>query len=278
METVTITKAEYEELIASKAHTAHLEQQVEYLLAQMRLSRHKQFGSSSEKSEYDGEQLNLFNEAEVFAAPESPEPELMEIEKHYRKRTRLTTDKLPDDLPVEIVEHSLSDSEQACPDCDHPLHVMGRETVRRELVIIPAQVKIREHVRLTYSCRHCEQTDITVPMVKATVPKPVISGGFASPEAVAHIAAQKFVMAVPLYRQEQEWKLQGIWLSRQTMSNWLIRAAEDWLEPVYGILKAKLLKHEVLHAENACGQGGALRSIPEKIFGTISAGRQAGNL
>lgn len=110
------------------------------------------------------------------------------------------------------------------------------------------------------------------------MPKPVISGGFASPEAVAHIAAQKFVMAVPLYRQEQEWKLQGIWLSRQTMSNWLIRAAEDWLEPVYGILKAKLLKHEVLHAENACGQGGALRSIPEKIFGTISAGRQAGNL
>lgn len=224
METVTISKAEYEEFVASKAQVAHLERQVEYLLGQMRLSRHRQFGSSSEKSEYDGEQLNLFNEAEVFAAPESPEPELVEVEKHSRKRTRLTTDKLPDDLPVEIVEHSLPDTEQVCPDCDHALHVMRRETVRRELVIIPAQVKIREHVRLTYSCRHCEQTDITVPMIKATVPKPVIAGNFATPEAVAHTVTQKFVMGTPLYRQEQEWKRQGIPLSRQTMSNRLSQA------------------------------------------------------
>lgn len=184
METITISKAEYEEFVALKAQVAHLERQVEYLLGQMRLSRHRQFGSSSEKSEYDGEQLNLFNEAEVFAAPESPEPELVEVEKHSQKRTRLTTDKLPDDLPVEIVEH----------------------------------------VRLTYSCRHCEQTDITVPMIKATVPKPVIAGNFATPEAVAHTVTQKFVMGTPLYRQEQEWKRQGIPLSRQTMSNRLSQA------------------------------------------------------
>lgn len=249
METVTIGKEEYEDLIASKAHLAHLERQVEYLLGQMRLSRHRQFGPSSEKSEYDTEQLNLFNEAEVFAASEAPEPELVEVEKHYRKRTRLVTDKLPDDLPVEIVEHALSEGEQACPDCEHPLHIMGRETVRRELVIIPASIKIREHVRLTYACRHCEQTDIAVPMVKAPVPKPVISGGFASPEAVAHIATQKFVMGVPLYRQEQEWQRQGIKLSRQTMSNWLIRATEDWLMPIYEALRQQLLAGHILHAD-----------------------------
>lgn len=59
-----MTKAEYDALIADKAH---LERQVKYLLDQMRLSRHRQFGASSEKSEYDAAQLNLFNEAEVFA-------------------------------------------------------------------------------------------------------------------------------------------------------------------------------------------------------------------
>lgn len=89
---------------------------------------------------------------------------------------------------------------------------MGKET-RRELVIIPVQVKIREHVRYTYSCRHCEQREISVPVVKAAMPEPVIRGCFASPEAVAHIAAQKFVMGIPLYWQE--WKRQGILLSRR---------------------------------------------------------------
>lgn len=249
METVTISKTEYEALVASKEQVAHLEQQIEVLLNQMRLARHKQFGPSSEKSKYDPEQLNLFNEAEVFVDPEVAEPELVEIEKHYRKRTRLTTDKLPDDLPVEVVEHGLPASEQSCPACDGTLHVMGRETLRRELVIIPAQVTIREHVRLTYACRHCEQTDLSVPVVKAAVPEPVIKGSFASPEAIAHTMAQKFVMGIPLYRQEQEWKRQGILLSRQTMSNWLIRAAEDWLEPICEALKEQLLRRKVLHAD-----------------------------
>lgn len=248
METVTISKAEYEALQSLKADNARLERQVEYLLGQMRLARHKQYGSSSEKSEYDAEQLNLFNEAEFFAVP-TPEPELVEVEKHYRKRTRLTTDKLPDDLPVEVVEHVLPESEQVCPVCDEPLHVMGKEVVSRNVRLIPARAVIEEHVRYTYSCRNCEQMDIKVPVLKAPMPKPVIAGSFATPEAIAHIMTQKFATGVPLYRQEQEWKRQGLLLSRQTMSNWLIRATEDWLKPIYGALKQRLLQRDVLHGD-----------------------------
>lgn len=117
----------------------------------MRLARHKQFGASGEKSEYVAAQLNLFNEAGVFSDPEA-EPELVEIENHYRKRTRLTTDKLPDALPMEVVEHELPEDERHCADCGSELHDMGKET-HRELVIIPVQVKLQEHVRYTYSCR-----------------------------------------------------------------------------------------------------------------------------
>ena len=51
-----------------------------------------------------------------------------------------------------------------------------------------------------------------VPVVKADMPEPVIKGGFASPDTIAHIAVQKFVMASPLYRQEKEWRQSGIWL------------------------------------------------------------------
>jgi len=56
-------------------------------------------------------------------------------------------------------------------------------------------------------------------------------------------------MASPLYRQEAEWNRRGIMLSRQTMSNWLIGATENWLEPIYGALKGILRSHTVLHAD-----------------------------
>jgi Transposase and inactivated derivatives len=244
METVTITKAEYDRLIGEQAR---LERQVEYLLEQMRLSRHRQFGASSEKSEYDLEQLNLFNEAEVMVEP-APELELVEIEKHYRRAKRSAADRLPEDLPVEVIEYTLPENEQVCCECGGGLHIMGHES-RRELKIIPAQATIVEHRRAVYSCRCCEATNDHVPIPKAEMPKPVISGSFASPEAVAHIMSQKFVLSVPLYRQEQEFLRSGILLSRQTMSNWMLRCAQDWLAPVYERLKGLLLEHDVLHSD-----------------------------
>lgn len=236
------------EIAMLKARVSELETLVKYYEEQFRISKHRQYGASSEKSEYDLAQLSVFNEAELFADANVPEPELIEIEKHYRKRTRLTTDKLPDNLPVEVVEHDLPESEQVCPECGGPLHVMGRD-IRRELVIIPAQVKIREHVRKVYACRDCEKDECGVPIVKSPANEPVIKGSFASPEAIAHIMTQKFVMGSPLYRQEQELKHNEILLSRQTMSNWLIRAAEDWLEPIYDGLHEILCNHNVLHAD-----------------------------
>lgn len=40
---------------------------------------------------------------------------------------------------------------------------------------------------------------------------------FATLVAIAHIMTQKFVMGIPIYRQEQELNRRGIQLSRQTM-------------------------------------------------------------
>lgn len=240
--------AKPDETAALKARVAELEALVKYYEERLRLSRHKLFGASSEQSAHNPDQISLFNEAEVLADANVPEPELIEIEKHYRKRTRLTTDKLPEDLPVEVVEHDLPENEKVCPECGGELHVMGRDS-RRELVIIPAQVKIREHVRLVYACRDCEKDECGVPIVKSPIAEPVIKGSFASPEAIAQVMTQKFVMGSPLYRQEQELQRNGIKLTRQTMSNWLLRATEDWLEPIYGAMREILLNHEVLHAD-----------------------------
>jgi transposase len=241
--TITINRTEYESL---KAENAKLTQQVNWFMAQLKLSQHRRFGASSEKSAYD--QQTLFNEVEVAADDNAAEPELTEIAKHYRKRKRTASDRLPVDLPVEVIEHSLPEDEQICQVCGGALHVMGQET-HSELVIIPAQVKIREHVRKVYACRDCERNECNVPITKAQVDNPVIKGSFASPEAIAHIMHQKFVMGAPLYRQEQEWNRNNIILSRQTMSNWMIRATEDYLEPVYNALREMLLTYDILHAD-----------------------------
>lgn len=241
------TDRNWSEMIAAKdARIAELEALVNYYEEQLRLAKYRQFGVSSEKSEYD--QLNLFNETEASADANVVEPELCEIQRHYRKRTRLTSDRLPENLPVEIVEHDLDVEEKECPQCGGDMHVMGRER-RRELVIVPAQVKIREHVRKVYACRGCEKDEYGVPVVKAPMDEPVIKGSFASPEAIAHIMTQKFVLGTPLYRQEQDWNRQGIMLSRQTMSNWLLKATEDWLEPIYDAFHEILCECNILHAD-----------------------------
>ncbi|MBR6413575.1 MAG: transposase, partial [Oscillospiraceae bacterium] len=104
--------------------------------------------------------------------------------------------------------------------------------VRETLKIIPAKVILHRDIYVTYSCGNCKKNDIAVPVVETPKESALISGSCASAEAVAHIAVQKYVMGSPLYRQEQEWNRQGVMLSRQTMSNWLLRSADDWLAPI----------------------------------------------
>jgi len=248
-ETVTISRTEYESL----------KQQISWLIEQLKLSRRRQFGVSSEKSDYsqlnffDSSDPNLFDEAEDNSDNSDKEPDIEEVKAYRRKKARTSADRLPPDLPVEIIEHQLSDDEQTCPECGGHLHVMGHE-VREELKLIPAKAVIIRHIRNIYACRDCEKNAQSVPIVKAPMPEPVIKGSFASPEAVAHIAVQKFVMGVPLYRQEQEWDRNGVKLSRQTMSNWLIKSAEDWLKPIYDRLHEFLCDGGVAHADETTVQ------------------------
>ncbi|MDR0796957.1 MAG: IS66 family transposase [Tannerella sp.] len=219
---------------------------VSLLKEQIRLLTHKRFSPSSEQL---SGQLSLFDALELSADDLlREETKIVDIKGHMRKRTRLTTDKLPDNLPVDIIKHELNESECNCPKCKAKLHKMGEDS-RDELVIIPAQMRIRRHVRSVYACRPCDKYGTETPIVKALMPEPVIKGSFATPEAIAHIATQKFMMGSPLYRQEKEWMHHGIPLSRQTMSNWLIYVSENFLESIYDAMKARLIMKSVLHCD-----------------------------
>lgn len=180
------------------------------------------------------EQLSfLFNEAEVFAtASEKEESTEVAGHKRHKKNNDYTMDTLPENLPVERIGHRLEGDELVCPQCGETMTEIGTEVVNK-LKIIPAQAVVEQHVYYTYACRNCEETDIETPVVKAPHEKSIIPGSFTTAEAIAHIMTQKFVMGAPIYRQEQELNRQGIPLSRQTMSNWILRASEDYLTPVY---------------------------------------------
>lgn len=239
----------WQQIVAEKdARIAELEVLVKFYEEQFRLSKSKIFGASSEKGILP-EQLGLFDEAKNAADSNIQKLDLEQITYARRKRVGKREDDLSV-LPVEIILHKLSAEDRICPECSGSLHEMGHD-VRRELKIIPAQVKVVEHNRAVYSCRNCEKNNDHVPIIKTPTPEPVIRGSLASPSAVAHIMTQKYVMHIPLYRQEQSWKRQGVALSRQTMASWVIRCAQDWLAPLYERMRIELLKHNVLHGDES---------------------------
>ena len=246
-----MTQEEYIKQLESTVKS--LQDQVSNLTEMVRLLTKKQFGHSSEKTikeEVDG-QVNLFNEAETEASAEVKEPTMKEVVKNHASKGK--REKLIKDLPVVEVECVLNDEDKLCPWCKTELKPIGKEQVRQELQFIPAQVKIINYVRYAYECPACKKDGTTV-IEKAFVPVPLIKHSLASPSSVAYVMYQKYVNALPLYRQEKDWEQYGIKLSRATLANWIIRVTEDWLISLTELLRSELLKREVLHADETTVQ------------------------
>jgi transposase len=252
-ETVTISRAEYEALQANlAAKTEELSATLlknQWLMEQLKLTKKKLFGTSSEQvDQMMMEQFaHLFNEAEGWDA--SSFVKETKVKSHTRKRqSGSVEDVIPEGTPVEVVEHRLTDAERVCAVCGSEMVEIGKE-VRRSLKMKPAQFWVQEDVYYTYACKHCEQETDEANIVKTPKEPVICPGSFASPEAVAHIMTQKFVMYSPLYRLEQEFGRQGLKLSRQTMSNWMGNVSDTWLWPIYDVLHRKLCQEKVLHGD-----------------------------
>ena len=226
--------------------------QNEWLLEQLKLSKKKLFGRSSEQAaQLVMDQLSLtMNEVEAYifgmnSAGKAP----VAVKAHERKRqSGNVLDVVPEGTPTEVVEHRLPEDERICSVCGSEMVEIGKE-VRRSLMMKPAEFWVREDVYYTYACKNCEQETGEANIVKAVKEPSLLPGSFASAEAVAYLATQKFVMYSPLYRLEQEFNRQGLRLSRQTMANWLLNISEKWLRPVYDTLREQLCRESVLHAD-----------------------------
>jgi len=215
-----------------------------YLEEKFRLAQHKQFGKSTEGYPGQGE---LFNELEQLVDQLDAEPSEADKESITYERKKPVRKPLPKDLPRDVIIHDLADEDKSCDDCGHELHRMG-EDKSEQLEFIPAQIKVIEHVRPKYSCRHCEQHATKVTIKQAPVPASPIPKSFATPSLLSQIITSKYQYGLPLYRQESLFKEYGIPLSRQTMSSWLLKCA-DLLKPLYDKLHQHLLQQNVIQAD-----------------------------
>ncbi len=242
--------AEWQALLEKKDdEIAALNRQVEWLTQQLRLMQGRRFGASSEQTQVLSEQFSLFNEAETLADDKAVEPDLEQITYKRRKQAGKRVLDLSG-LPTEQVIHELPEEERVCPECGGPLHQCGQTAARRELVYVPAQYKVIEHIQAVYSCRCCERENDHVLMKKSEVPAPLIpNSGIVSPSLLAHILNSKYTLALPLYRQEQELARIGVPVSRQTMANWIMVAHERWFSDFFQALRRELLSNEILHAD-----------------------------
>ena len=111
------------------------------------------------------------------------------------------------------------------------------------LDLVPAQLRVKVVCRPRYGCRTCEGA-----VVQAPAPERPIDGGMATEALVAHMVVSKFCDSLPLYRQAQMLKRQGITLDRSTLSAWVGRACW-WLTPLYELVLGTVLSSDKVFAD-----------------------------
>ena len=218
-----------------------------WALEQLKLSKKKIYGASAEKIAVDYGQISFFNEAEAERTPMLPEPKVEDVIRKSHKKKKRGTKEIYKNL--EVVEHTyeLPQEELVCPKCDSEMTFMRWKT-KSEINIVPAKVQLIVHKEAVYVCKECDKNGIEGSFKYTKSVPSLIEKSLVSPSLMAWIMNQKFCLALPLYRQEQELKRMGVNLSRQTMSNWVI-AGSKLLKPLYDALHQNLLGRNILHAD-----------------------------
>ena len=230
-----------------------LKKQVKNLTEAVLLLRKNRFGSRSERTrnlmEEDG-QLNLFNEIELEGDPNKKEKDPIQLSHNKVKvrQPKTRREVVTHGLPEEEVILDIPEKEANCAQCGTKLKTIGKKVVREALQYIPASLKIIRYVQISYECPRCKHTEQPY-MVARKAPAPVLNHSLASPSTVANIITEKYLNALPLYRQETIWHSMGVDLSRTTMANWLIRCTEEYFAPLVERIRADLVKRHILHAD-----------------------------
>lgn len=222
--------------------------QIELLTEQIRLMNQRHLGKKAESGLNDMEgQLTLFdsfNEAEGFQKKDLAEPTIEEvtISSYRRSKTKGKREADLDGLPSRIFEHRLSDEEldEKFPNGYKELPV----EIHKRLHIIPETFIVDEHHVHVYASKSNDGT-----IIRAERPLDLFRNSIATPALVASIINDKYANTLPLERQSRAYKCNGINLSTNTMSNWVINSTDRYLSLVYERLHELIYENKVIHAD-----------------------------
>jgi transposase len=233
--TIEIPRHEYESL---QAEVVTLRREVEKLHHHIHNANHRLYGAKTER--LSSEQIRL-----SFEAAREPEQQPLEREVIVPRHTRTVRTKkpLPGDLPRETIVYEPETT--TCPCCSAELVTIGEDR-SEELESIPAQLKVIEHVRIRKACPSCRGAGVIAPPLPPSVfPLERVRAGAG---LLAQIVVAKYVDHLPLHRQEQIFKRQGIEIARQRMCDW-VGGVTELLMPLYTALRDLILAERYVQAD-----------------------------
>ena len=236
--------------LSQQEQLENIDHTLQLVLEQMAdLKRHR-FGRSTEKHETEDQisfmevdgKIVFFNEAEAVAAEENTQEEPESVSRRKPKKKQGKREEDLEGLPVVVAEHSMTDEELADKFGKDGWKQLPDEIYRR-YSFTPAKVEVEEHHVKVYAGKKTQE------VIKAPHPQALLRGSLVSPSLEAAVMNAKYVNAVPLYRQEQEFGRCGLHISRQNMANWTIQCADRYLAVLYDCLHEKLYGYHVLQAD-----------------------------
>ncbi len=223
-----------------------LEHDYENLIEQIRLASQQRFGRHTEKLDDIAGQLSFFNEAETCCDEQKPEPSIDEVIDGSLKKPRKPKKKGQreeglKDFPQEEVPHDVPEEKLIAAFGEGNYKSMPDE-ICWQLRFEPARWIAEKHVIKVYVGTDGLHQD---EFLRGDHPNTLFRGSIATASLEAAVINAKYVNSNPLDRVSRDFKANGLNLSKQTMSNWTVWAAERYFQPVYGLMKKSQLSAHV---------------------------------
>ena len=179
---------------------------------------------------------DLFPQGEEVVLEE--EAETVEIPRHTRRKKRKKGKGIQcsEDVPVEVV---ILEPEGSLDGWKKIGEVRSEKFER-----VPGYWKKVVTIRPKYAKEGDEDAGIRI----APAPKSVVPGCSAGPELLAHIAGQKFLDHMPLYRQVQRFRREGVEIAVSTTADWM-RILGEHLRPLFDLMVAEILDSGYIQAD-----------------------------
>lgn len=223
-----------------------LNENIEKLIEQVRLANSYRFGKHSEKLDVLEGQMSFFDEADAMYDGAVPEPKEDEVFPSKRSKVKGQRNLDLKDFPVEIVPtHGVSVEELDSFCGKGNWRKLPDETYKR-LRHEPESWTVELHTVEVYVGTDGDHQD---EFMRGKRPKDLLRNSIVTPSLLASILNVKYVNSSALNRVAQEFERNGVNISKQTMSNWIIKCADNYFAPFIECMKSELLKLPVTQSD-----------------------------